>query len=153
MKLVMTLLVRNEADIVDDHLAFHLASGVDLVVAADNDSTDGTTEILERYARSGNLHRIHLRDPFSQIEVVTQMARLAATRFEADWVINSDADEFWWPRAGTLKEVLGAVPPRFGSVRGMWRNFVPRAETFGAFSERMTVRAQRPVDELHPLNT
>src|SRR5207248_2862384 len=42
---------------------------------------------------------------------------------------------------------------RFGSVRGMWRNFVPRAETFGAFSERMTVRAQRPVDELHPLNT
>ena len=153
MKLVMTLLVRNEADIVDDHLAFHMASGVDFVIAADNVSTDGTTEILEKYARNRQLYRISLPDPFSQIEVVTQMARLAATRFGADWVINSDADEFWWPRAGTLKEVLSAVPPRFGSVRGMWRNFVPRPASDGWFAERMTIRSQRPVDELHPLNT
>ena len=153
MKLVMTLLVRDEADIVGDHLAFHLASGVDFVIAADNESTDGTTEILERYARDGRLHRIGLPDPFSQVEVVTQMARLATTRFGADWVINSDADEFWWPRAGTLKEVLRAVPRRFGSVRGMWRNFVPRPDGTAWFAERLTVRSQRPVDELHPLNT
>jgi hypothetical protein len=153
MKVVMTLLVRDEADIVHDHLAFHLASGVDFVIAADNESTDGTTDILEQYARDGHLHRISLPDPFSQIEVVTRMARFAATRFGADWVINSDADEFWWPRTGTLKQLLGAVPSRFGSVRGMWRNFVPRPEAAGSFAERMTVRAQRPVDDLHPLNT
>jgi Glycosyl transferase family 2 len=153
MKLVMTLLVRNEADIVHDHLAFHLASGVDFVVAADNESSDGTTEILEQFARDGHLHRIGLPDPFSQVEVVTQMARLAATRFGADWVINSDADEFWWPRRGTLKELLTAVPLRFGGVRGMWRNFVPRPEEPGSFAERMTVRSQSPVDDLHPLNT
>src|SRR5919204_5287557 len=152
MKLVMTLLVRNEADIVDDHLAFHMASGVDFVIAADNVSTDGTTEILEKYARNRQLHRISLPDPFSQIEVVTQMARLAATRFGADWVINSDADEFWWPRTGTLKEVLGAVPPRFGSVRGMWRNFVARPDDGGSFAERMTVRSQATTPGIHPFN-
>src|SRR5947207_14890834 len=139
MKVVMTLLVRNEADIVDEHIGFHLAVGVDLVIAADNGSTDGTTEILEKYAGNGHLHRISLPDPFSQIDVVTQLARLAAIRFGADWVINSDADEFWWPRTGTLEELLSAVPPRFGSVRGMWRNFVPRPESAGSFAERMTV--------------
>jgi hypothetical protein len=149
----MTLLVRDEADIVDQQIAFHLAAGVDFVIAADNGSTDGTTEILEAYARDGHLHRISLPDPFSQIEVATRMARLAATRFEADWVINSDADEFWWPRRGKLKQLLSTVPARYGSVRGMWRNFAPRRDDGGSFAERMIYRSQQPIDELHPFNT
>ena len=49
----MTLLVRNEADIVDAQVAFHLHAGVDFVIATDNGSDDGTLEILERYARTG----------------------------------------------------------------------------------------------------
>jgi hypothetical protein len=152
MKLVMTLLVRDEADIIEEHISFHLAAGVDFIVASDNGSTDGTTEVLESYVRDGHLHRIDLPDPFSQIEVVTNMARLAATRFGADWVINSDADEFWWPRGGTLKEVLEAVPRRFGSVRGMWRNFVARPPGPGSFAERMTIRTCEPAGGIHPFN-
>jgi hypothetical protein len=152
MKLVMTLLVRDEADIIGEHISFHLAAGIDFIVASDNGSTDGTTDILESYARQGHLHRIDLPDPFSQIEVVTKMARLAATRFGADWVINSDADEFWWPRSGTLKELLGAVPRRFGGVRGMWRNFVARPEGPASFAERMTFRSQRTTPGVHPFN-
>ena len=49
-------LVRDEADIVDAQIAFHLHAGVDFVVATDNRSQDGTTEILERYERAGVLH-------------------------------------------------------------------------------------------------
>ena len=103
MKLVMTLLARDEADIVESWLSFHLNAGVDFVVATDNRSVDGTTDVLERYAREGHLHLIRESgEDLRQNEWVTRMARLAATDFGADWVINSDADEFWWPRGASL---------------------------------------------------
>jgi len=145
MKLVMTLLVRDESDIVDAQIAFHLHAGVDFVVATDNRSEDGTTEILERYARAGYLHLIREEgEDMRQAEWVTRMARLAATDFAADWVLNADADEFWWPRGGSLKEVLGTVPDRYGVVRGCWRHFLPRATGDAFFAERMTVRLATP---------
>ena len=53
MTLVMTLLARDEADVIESWLSFHLNAGADFVVATDNRSEDGTTEILERYAREG----------------------------------------------------------------------------------------------------
>ena len=145
MKLVMTLLVRDEADIVDAQIAFHLQAGVDFVIATDNRSRDGTTEILERYERAGVLHLIREPgDEMRQSEWVTRMARLAATDFGADWVLNTDADEFWWPRGGSLKEVLETVPGRYGVVRGCWRHFLPRPEDGAFFAERMTLRLRRP---------
>lgn len=141
----MTLLVRNEADIVDAQIAFHLHAGVDFVIATDNRSDDGTTEILERYERAGVLRLLREDgDDMRQGEWVTRMARLAAAEHEAYWVVNSDADEFWWPRAGSLKDVLGTIPERYGVVRGCWRHFLPRTGGDASFAERMTVRLSKP---------
>jgi hypothetical protein len=145
MKLVMTLLARNEADIIDAQLAFHLSAGVDFVVATANRSEDGTDEILARYEQAGRLHLIReTGDDMQQARWVTRMARLAATEFGADWIINSDADEFWWPRGGSLKEVLATVPERYGVIRGCWRHFLPRPDDDEPFYERMTVRLCTP---------
>jgi Glycosyl transferase family 2 len=149
MTLVMTLLARDEVDIVDSWLTFHLNAGVDLVIATDNRSEDGTTEVLERYTREGHVHLI--REPgedLRQDEWVTRMARLAATDYGADWVINSDADEFWWPRGASLGEVLAAVPPRYGTVGAFLRVFCPRPGD-ADFADRMTVRfsALAPIND------
>ena len=149
MTLVMTLLARDEIDVVDAWLAFHLNAGADVVIATDNRSRDGTTEVLEEYARSGHVHLI--REPgedLRQNEWVTRMARLAATEYGADWVVNSDADEFWWPRGASLSEVLGAVPPRYGTVGAFLRVFCPRPGE-EPFAERMTVRfsALAPIND------
>ncbi len=140
----MTLLARNEADLIDAHVAFHLNAGVDFIVAIDNGSDDGTTEILESYARDGYVDLTREEGELKQADWVTEMARRAATDFGADWVINSDADEFWWPRGGSLKDVFAAVPAHFGSVRGMWRHFAPRPLGDEFFAERMTVRILNP---------
>ena len=137
----MTLLVRDEADILDAQIAFHLHAGVDLVIATDNGSRDGTKEILESYRRAGFLHLIHQDgDNMRQVEWVSRMARLAATDFGADWVINSDADEFWCSHGAPIKAVLAEVPRRFHTVRALMRNFVPRPDSGTFFADHMNVR-------------
>ena len=123
----MTLLVRDERDIVEQHLAFHLAAGVDVVIVTDHASTDGTRGGARATTSATGVVRV-LREPdgpFRQREWVTRMARLAATEHGADWVINGDADEFWWPRGGSLPEVLAAIPRRYGIVQSFVRHFVP----------------------------
>src|SRR5262245_35092344 len=154
MRLGMTLPARDEADVVDAQIAYHLHAGVDFVVATDNRSEDATTEILERYAGEGVLHL--LREPgddLRQSEWVTRMARLAASDFDADWILNADADEFWLARGASLKDLLAAVPSRFGAVRGAWRNFVPRPDDERFFAERMTARLCTPSFHPPPLRT
>jgi hypothetical protein len=150
MKLVVTVLARDEADLIDAQIAFHLNAGADFVIATDNNSRDETTAILEAYAREGCLHL--LREPsegLRQGEWVTRMARLASSEFGADWVINTDADEFWWPRGGSLKDVLANVPARFGVIHAFWRCFVPRPDDDAFFADRMTVRLtqQAPIND------
>ncbi len=86
-RLVMTLLVRDESDIVRQNIDFHLAQGVDFIVATDNGSTDGTRDILADYERRGVLHLIDEpgRD-YRQGEWVSRMALIARERFGADWI-------------------------------------------------------------------
>ena len=151
MRIVLTLTARDEADLIDTHLRYHFEAGVDFVIATDHRSSDGTTELLESYERDGRLHLIRRGEQaFRQAEWVNEMARLAATRFDADWVINADADEFWWPHGGTLREVFASTPAAYGAIRGIWRHFVPRPETDEPFYERMVVRREPARDPVDP---
>jgi hypothetical protein len=140
VRVVQTLVVRDEADVVDAQIAYHLALGVELVIAADHGSEDGTTEILEDYERRGLLRLIRVSGPVREDEWRTEMARLAAREHGADWVVNTDADEFWLPRRGTLAETLAAVPETYGAIHVVSRHFVPRPDGPESFDERMTLR-------------
>ena len=140
MTLAMTLVVRDEVDIVDAQISYHLDAGVDFVIATDHGSRDGTTDVLESYARQGYLRLFREQGEMRDSAWRTGMARLAATEYAADWIINADADEFWVPRRGTLKNLLSAIPEEFGVIWALTRHFVPRPEHGEFFAERMTVR-------------
>lgn len=137
-RLVMTLLVRDEEDIIDANLRFHLAQGVDFFIVMDHHSKDGTPAIVEKYQARGLAELIRQPDPgYRQAEWVTWMARRAATTHGADWVINNDADEFWWPSEGSLRSTLAAVPQQYGAVHAARLNFYPVAATrFGGLRAR-----------------
>ncbi|MEI8227704.1 MAG: glycosyltransferase family 2 protein [Planctomycetota bacterium] len=141
MKIVMTLLVRDEEDILDHNLRYHLAQGVDFFIVMDHMSTDGTPEILDAYRRAGVAEVIPQKHAgYLQGQWVTSMARRAAVHHGADWVINNDADEFWWPLHGDLRSTLARVPDRFGGVAVARHNFQPLADSTGSFLDRMVHR-------------
>jgi glycosyl transferase family 2 len=140
VKLVMTLVVRDDADVLDAQLAYHLNAGVDLVIVADRSSQDGTTEILESYAREGYVQRLPGQGESREAELVNRMAQLAVSDHAAEWVIDARPDEFWWPRGESLQDVLVAIPPRYSIVQALVRTFVPRLEETSFFAERMVIR-------------
>src|SRR5947209_2080846 len=143
MRLVMTLLVRDEQEILAANLDYHLRQGVDFVLVSDHGSTDATPEILGEYVAGGAARVLRVEgEALDQGGWVTRMARLAAVEHGADWVINNDTDEFWWPLAGTLKDMLELVPSRYGQLVCPRHNFVPRPGD-GPFSSRMVIREAR----------
>ena len=145
--LALTLVVRDEEDVLPANLDYHLAQGVDVVLAIDHGSSDRTPEILSDYERTGRVRAFRDEDrAHDQVTRVNRLLRIAAEEHRADWVVHCDADEFWMPLAGSLRDVLGAVPERYGYIVAPRTNFVPVDRTDGAFHERMVLRERRSVN-------
>lgn len=110
MRLTMTLLIKDEVDIIADNLKVHAALGVDNFIVMDNGSTDGTRELLDELAKKFELTIIDrpVLD-YQQSNWKTEMARIARKKYGAQWVITNDADEFWIPKEGDLKKELTAT--------------------------------------------
>ena len=107
-RLVMTLLVRNEQDMLEQNLQFHRAMGVDAFIVTDNNSTDNTPDIIRKYAEKGWIVEsiVEKATDYAQKHWVDRMVWAAKVRHGATWVINADADEFWYSPTGNLKNVL-----------------------------------------------
>lgn len=141
MQLVMTLLVRDEEDVLRANIEFHRAQGVDFFIVTDNKSEDTTPQIVREYESSGIARYIFEEDDdYNQTAWVTRMARLAATEHDADWVINNDADEFWWPREGDLKGTFEKLGPDDNIVVAQRHDFVPLANERDVFFRDMVYR-------------
>ena len=108
-QLVMSILCRNEIDIIEANIKTHATLGVDGFVVMDNGSTDGTREKLAELALSYNLHILDQpSQTYQQAKWMKQLAFYARDKMNARWVISNDADEFWIPENGDLKSYLQA---------------------------------------------
>jgi hypothetical protein len=144
VRVILTLLVRDEIDVIAANLEYHLAQGIDHIIVMDNGSCDGTRELLAQYQTRGRITLFH--EPpsdFSQHRWVTRMARLAYTNFGADWVINGDADEAFVWRDGSIHEALARVPPDVHTLAVSRTDFVPfqRPERDSPFIEMVYRKA------------
>jgi hypothetical protein len=146
MKLVMAMKVRDEVDVIELNLRYHAALGIEEFIVTDNGSTDGTLEVLERWRDAGRLRLISepAAEDFKEKGHwwVTRMGRMGA-ELGADWVLHADADEFWWPAGGDLRDAFERVPAEYGVVVAPRTEFVARPDGTGPFWERLTVREAR----------
>lgn len=93
IKIVATILAKNEADVIGLNIEHHINQGISQFIITDNASTDSTRQIVEKYPEvveiidePGNDH--------NQSKWVSRMARLAC-KLEPDWIVHLDADELW----------------------------------------------------------
>lgn len=103
----MSILCRNEVDIIEANIRTHAKLGVDAFVVMDNGSTDGTRELLQDLSREFELIIIDQSEQnYQQAKWMLQLAHYARDNMGAQWVISNDADEFWLPESGDIKSLL-----------------------------------------------
>ncbi|NPA88536.1 MAG: glycosyltransferase family 2 protein, partial [Epsilonproteobacteria bacterium] len=106
-KITMVILVKNEEDIIEKNIRFHSKLGVDNFVVMDNNSEDSTRDILKELSKEIEITIIDEKGPYAQSKFMTRLNKIAKKKYNPDWIINNDADEFWIPKNGkNLKEVL-----------------------------------------------
>ena len=139
-RLIMTLLVKNEEELLPLNLEFHRSMGVDGFIITDNNSTDSTPQIIEEYKQRGWVLEVideHATD-YNQKHWVDRMIRLAKEKYHADWVINADADEFWYTPKRNIKAEISTTHANV--LRCNVRNVYPE-ESLSWTKWNKTVRA------------
>lgn len=115
------MLVRDEADLISYTLD-HLHTQVDEVAIYDNNSTDGTREILQ------DRGELWFEDPevgYYQDRKTTMAARHANARGHG-WILPCDADEIWYaPDGRTISEYINGIAPDVRVVTGQLFNHIP----------------------------
>lgn len=107
---------RDEADIIERQVEWHLSQGVYRVFVAESFSTDGTKQILDRISEDRRVRVIHTATSHAhQAAEMTFLQRVALYE-HCDWVLNSDADEFWVATEGTLIDAFAGIPKDVGWV-------------------------------------
>jgi hypothetical protein len=119
--------------ILDANIAFHLRAGTDAIAVWAPDDASDEVDVLDELEVDAQVRRAPRATPASEI------AGWAAGELAVDWLIQTHANEFWWPRGASIPDVVSRIPPGCDAAQGVTRALVPAAVD-GAFDEVFTMR-------------
>jgi len=125
--LVQIIFTRNEGDLLEESIRFHLKSGVDFFLVTDNGSTDKTPDVLKKFEAIGVLKSFLDRRAKPQKECMEAMTKFALNYLNPHWMILSDTDEFWYSKMG-LKNILNSIPKEFNVLKVLRYQHFPTAK-------------------------
>ena len=125
MKIISITTIKNEADIIESFIRYHL-NIVDEMIILNNGSTDDTNDILNHLMEE-NLPIIILNDYdryFEPLEKYNCLLRLAVNEYDADIICPLDVDEFITCPTGNPREIIEKIP-QFTYYRVKWKTYIP----------------------------
>lgn len=125
MKIVSITAVKNEADIIESFVRYHL-NILDLMIILDNGSTDETNSILTKLIEEG-LSVVVLKDTdkyFEPREKYNMLLKKAINEYCADIICTLDVDEFLTCDSKNPREIIENMDP-FSYFIVKWRTYVP----------------------------
>jgi hypothetical protein len=153
-------IAKNEADYIEEWLAFHILQGVSHVVLYDNNSTDDTCARARSFASRVSLRIVRWPDSRDGFDLTQRLAYFdGAQRLSrvVDYVAFIDLDEFLFATDGSpLGSVLAAFPPGTAAVAVNQRVFGSASQldsTAGLVTSRFTLAAPKNHSESHWFKT
>jgi hypothetical protein len=153
-KIVLITFPFDQGDILEDFLEWHLDLGVDQILALDCGSTDGSRQVLDRYSRTRNVTWLPLPERDTRkYSADNSMAALARDRYDADWIIHCDVDEFLCSHGPDVRTVLAEAERDDITLLELPRHGITGALEQGKrATQALTLRIDRPTDTTQEQN-
>ncbi|MGP9659505.1 glycosyltransferase family 2 protein [Halomonas sp. AOP31-B1-25] len=166
MKLAIAAIVKNELDSLSEWMAFHLAVGASHFLIADNESSDGTYELLDALSKTGLVTLISVPTGSTPPQLLAYQQLLGSCPNGIDLVAFVDADEYLLPTPPAVAVAADKAPEfpllawlekqfaskEVGAMALNWACFGSNGAKFrdeGLVIERFTQRAKQAFGPNH----
>jgi hypothetical protein len=129
----ITVRAGENSAILDANIAFHLRAGAHAIAVWAPDDGSDALEILKELEVDARVRRV------APATTTAELATQAARELAVDWLIQTDSNEFWWPRGSSIPNVLSVVPSGCNAAQGITRTLLPTAGK-GPFEDVFTMR-------------
>jgi hypothetical protein len=121
-------MMRDEEDVAVHTIKHLVEERIDVIIVADNNSTDSTREQLDdavAWAEACGSQLVVIDDPeegYYQSRKMTELAHRAHNEFGAEWIVPFDADEIWYSRKAHLGDHLRSLQPNIRAAGALLYN-------------------------------
>jgi len=152
IELAICAIAKNEARYLLEWIAYHRVVGVQHFLVFDNESNDGTSEMLDRLADQGLVHRVPWPTvPGTSPQIAAYAEGLRRLRAQAKWIAFIDLDEFLNPLTDASVTAVLADYEGAGGLVVPWRIFGSSNET--VWRDDLVIRRfLRRAEDAHPVN-
>lgn len=125
-KLGIVTIIKNEGDYISEWIEYHKTIGIERIYIYDNESTDNSKEIIEKYIAQGIVKYQLIKGKGMQLKAYNDAIR--KYKNECEYLAFIDGDEFLVPSMGNknINNIIGDIFAQYSQAGGLavnWQMF------------------------------